>query len=69
MRLGRSERGSSKYEKAAMRWLERYLTECSPGLRRFAEVTASLARRRRALGFASSSQSAENARSRDCTAP
>jgi hypothetical protein len=26
-----AERGSPKYEKAAMRWLERYLTEGSPG--------------------------------------
>jgi hypothetical protein len=28
-----------------MRWLERYLTEGSPRLRQFAEVTADLARR------------------------
>jgi len=27
-----AERGSPKYEKAAMRWLERYLTEGSPRL-------------------------------------
>jgi hypothetical protein len=40
-----AERGSPKYEKAAMRWLERYLTEHSPRLSRFAEVTADLARR------------------------
>jgi hypothetical protein len=26
-----AERGSPKYEKAAMRWLKRYLTEGSPG--------------------------------------
>jgi hypothetical protein len=26
-----AERGSPKYEAAAMRWLERYLTEASPG--------------------------------------
>jgi hypothetical protein len=25
-----AERGSPKYERAAMRWLERYLTESSP---------------------------------------
>ena len=28
-----AERGSPKYERAAMRWLERYLTESSPRLR------------------------------------
>ena len=31
-----AERGSPKYEKAAMRWLERYLTEGSPRLQHFA---------------------------------
>ena len=31
-----AERGSPKYEQAAMRWLERYLTEGSPRLQRFA---------------------------------
>lgn len=41
-----AERGSPKYKKAAMRWLERYLTEGSPGLRHFAEITASLAQRK-----------------------
>lgn len=40
-----AERGSPKYEKAALRWLERYLAEGSPRLRHFAEVTANLARR------------------------
>jgi hypothetical protein len=39
------ERGSPKYEKAAMRWLERYLAEGSPRLQHFAEIAASLARR------------------------
>jgi hypothetical protein len=39
-----AERGSPKYEKAAMRWLERYLAESSPRLQHFAEVTASLAK-------------------------
>jgi hypothetical protein len=39
-----SERGSPKYERAALRWLERYLTESSPKLRHFAEITASLAK-------------------------
>jgi hypothetical protein len=38
-----AERGSPKYEKAAMRWLERYLTEGSPRLRHFAEITSTLA--------------------------
>jgi hypothetical protein len=33
-----AERGSSKYEKAEQRWLERYLTEHEPRLRHFAEV-------------------------------
>jgi hypothetical protein len=40
-----AERWSPKHEKAALRWLERYLTEGSPRLRHFAEITASLARR------------------------
>ena len=37
-------RGSRKYEKAALRWLERYLTEGSPRLQHFAEVAADLAK-------------------------
>ena len=32
------ERGSPKYEKAALRWLERYLTESCPRLQHFAEI-------------------------------
>ena len=40
-----AERGSPKYERAAMRWLERYLSEGSPRLQHFAEVAADLARR------------------------
>jgi hypothetical protein len=40
-----AERGSPKFEKAAMRWLERYLAEGSPRLQHFAEVTTSLAKR------------------------
>jgi hypothetical protein len=40
-----AERGSPKYEKAAMRWLERYLTEGSPRLEHFAEVVSDLPRR------------------------
>jgi hypothetical protein len=39
-----AERGSPKYEKAALRWLERYLVESSPRLQHFAEITASLAK-------------------------
>jgi hypothetical protein len=42
-----AERGSPKYERAAMRWLERYLTEGSPRLKHFAAITASLANARR----------------------
>ena len=38
-----AERGSPKYEKAALRWLERYLTEESPRLHQFAQVTSELA--------------------------
>jgi len=38
-----AERGSPKYEKAAMWWLERYLTEGTPRLQHFAEITTSLA--------------------------
>jgi hypothetical protein len=33
-----AERGSPKYEKAALRWLERYLGEGSPRLRHVAEI-------------------------------
>jgi hypothetical protein len=40
-----AERGSPKYERAAMRWLERYLSEGTPRLQHFAEVAADLARR------------------------
>jgi hypothetical protein len=40
-----AERGSPKYERAAMRWLERYLTEGTPRLQHFAEVASDLARR------------------------
>jgi hypothetical protein len=40
-----AERGSPKFERAALRWLERYLTEGSPRLEHFAEITASLAKR------------------------
>lgn len=38
-----AERGSPKYERAALRWLERYLAEGSPRLQHFAEIAASLA--------------------------
>ena len=40
-----AERGSPTYEKAALRWLERYLTEGTPRLRHFAEFAMSLAER------------------------
>jgi hypothetical protein len=40
-----AERASPKYEKAALRWLERYLCEGSPRLRHFAEITMTLAQR------------------------
>jgi hypothetical protein len=39
-----AERGSPKYEKAALRWLGRYLTEGSPRLRHFAEIATELAK-------------------------
>jgi hypothetical protein len=39
-----AERGSPKYEKAALRWLERYIIEGSPRLQHFAEITLSLAK-------------------------
>jgi hypothetical protein len=42
-----AERGSPKYEKAALRWLERYLTEGSPRLAHFAKVAGELAGRER----------------------
>ena len=45
-----AERGSPKYEKAALRWLERYITEGSPRLQHFAEIAMSLAERERAAG-------------------
>jgi hypothetical protein len=38
-----AERGSPKFEKAARRWLVRYLTEGTPSMRDIAKVTASLA--------------------------
>jgi len=39
-----AERRSPKYERAALRWLERYLTEGTPRLQHFAEIAASLAK-------------------------
>jgi hypothetical protein len=39
------EKHSPKYERAALGWLERYLTECTARLRHFAELVASLAKR------------------------
>lgn len=40
-----AERGSPKYERAAMRWLERYLAEGAPRLQYFTKVVENLARR------------------------
>jgi len=40
-----AERGSPKFEKAAMRWLERYLAEKSPRLEQFAEIAVDFAKR------------------------
>ncbi len=40
-----AERASPKYEKAALRWLERYLAEGEPSLERFAEMAVGLSRR------------------------
>ena len=39
-----AEQESPKYEKAALRWLERYLNEGSPRLQHFAEITSDLAK-------------------------
>jgi hypothetical protein len=39
-----AEKESPNYEKAALRWLERYLVESSPRLQHFADITASLAK-------------------------
>jgi hypothetical protein len=40
-----AERSSPKYEKAALRWLQRYLTEGSPRLEHFAGIASDLAAR------------------------
>jgi hypothetical protein len=40
-----AERGSPKFERAVMRWLERHLAEGTNRLQHFAEITASLAQR------------------------
>jgi hypothetical protein len=44
-----AERGSPKFEPAARRWLVRYLTERTPGLRDVAKVATSLAKRSDAI--------------------
>jgi hypothetical protein len=44
-----AERGSPKFEPAARRWLVRYLTEGTPGLRDVAKVATSLAKRSDAI--------------------
>jgi hypothetical protein len=36
-----AERGSPKFERAALRWLERHLAESSPRLQHFAEIATS----------------------------
>jgi hypothetical protein len=40
-----AERGSPKYERAALRWLERYLVESEPTLVQFARLASGLAKR------------------------
>jgi len=40
-----AERGSPKYEKAALRWLQRYLEEGDTSLVQFARLTSGLAKR------------------------
>jgi hypothetical protein len=45
-----ADRRSPKFERAALRWLERYLVESSPRLQSVAEVAASLARREHEAG-------------------
>lgn len=40
-----AERASPKYERAALRWLQRYLTEGRPSLRDLVMVAATLAER------------------------
>lgn len=45
-----AERGSPKNDRAAMRWLARYLEESEPTLERFAKVVASIAARSSAVG-------------------
>jgi hypothetical protein len=40
-----AQKESPKYEKAALRWLERYLVEGSPKLEHFAQITVNLAKR------------------------
>jgi hypothetical protein len=42
-----ADRGSPKFEKAALRWLARYLDEGEPSLERFVATVESLARRAR----------------------
>ena len=40
-----AERGSPKYEKAALRWLHRYLGDGDPSLVQFARLASGLAKR------------------------
>ena len=39
-----AERGSPKYEKAALRWLQRYLGEGDPSLLQFSRLASGLAK-------------------------
>ena len=55
-----AERQSPKYEQAALRWLERYMTESPPRLTDFATVAAPLAERtQKASEIASTEQVAQ----------
>jgi hypothetical protein len=45
LRSACAERVSPKYEKAALRWLERYLNEREPTLAQFALLASGLAKR------------------------
>ena len=61
-----AERESPKYEKAALRWLERYLAEGAPRLQDFAEISATLANPVRDDAYVSSRASArENSNDSD----
>jgi hypothetical protein len=46
MKSGDAETESPKFEKAATRWLERYITQTSPSLREYAKVVVTPEERR-----------------------